>query len=269
MKQINQKFDLSRPRNGEHYQFHTDILDILSSAFVTTHGIVTLRDTYKELFEIENECYLRNRNYMETPEVKAADKKRDELFLYIAQTIETNIHCPVKSKEEAATRLYFYLTPYRNAPRKSYAEKTAEVKDFAEKMQEGDIEEDIETLGLTNDIVELDNANKAFNTIYNKRSKESLARTISDNMKSIRPKVDAAYKELASAVNSLYQVNTLVTKNSTYGASLGTAIDEVNAVILRLQETLSRAGFGPKPNFTFVEKLEPTVNTPDDRPGIL
>lgn len=268
MKEINLKFDLHNPRNGEHYQFHSDILDIVTPAFVVTHDIETLRNTYKELFDTENECYLSNKNYMETPEIEAADKKRDDLFLYISQTIGTNVRCPVESKAAAATRLNFYLTPYRNAPRKSYAENTAEVKDFVEKMQQDDIKGDIETLGMTNDIVELGNANKAFNTIYNKRSKENLARTTSDNMKSIRPKVDAAYKELASAINALYQVNFLVTKNSSKETSLGTAIDEVNAVILRLQETLSRAGVGPKPNFTPAEKQEP-ADKPEERPGEL
>jgi len=68
-------------------------------------------------------------------------------------------------------------------------------------------------------------------------------------MKVVRPKVDAAYRELASAINALYQVNTLIAKDSTKEQTIGTVIDKVNALIITLQQTLSRAGIGAKPNF--------------------
>lgn len=272
MKQINTAFSQVYSRNAEHYQFNADILNIITPAFASEHQIETLRTAYQELFDTENISYLRNANYMETPEVEASDKQRDNLFLYVSQTITTGLLCPIEATASAAGRLDYYLTPYKNAPRLSYAGNTAAVTDFVEKMQQEGIKEDVATLGLTNVIAELDKANKNFNTIYNARSGEALTRTVSDNMKSIRPKVDAAYKELASAVNALYQVNFLVTKNSDKETSLATVIDQVNAAILRLQETLSRAGVGPKPNFTPDDKQKPAAPSgggEEERPGEL
>lgn len=273
MKQINLKFDLHNPRNAEHYQFHSDILGIITQEFATTQGIGILHDNYRELFDTENVCFLRNNSYIDTPAIEEADRKRDDLFTYIAQTIESNLKCPIASKAEAAKRLNFYLAPYRKAARKSYAENTAEINDFVEKMKQEGIKEDVETLGLTNDIPELDKANKAFSEIYNKRSAEVLTRTTSDNMKTIRPKVDTAYKELVEAVNALYRVNSLVTKDSAKEAALGTVIDQANAIIVQLQDTLWRAGVGPKPSFIPDDKQEPTTPSggggEEERPGEL
>ena len=272
MKQINLKFDLSRARNAEHYQFHSDILRIITLDFASEQGIETLRTPYQELFDTENTCYLRNAKLQDTPEVEAADKTRDNLFLYVSQTITTGLLCPIEATATAAKRLDYHLAPYKDAPRLTYAANTAAVTDFVDKMQQEGIKEDVATLGLTAVITQLGEANKAFNDLYSGRSAEVLARTTSDNMKSIRPKVDDAYKELASAVNALYQVNFLVTKSSDKETSIGAVIDEVNAIILQLQNTLSRAGVGPKPNFTPADKQEPSTPSgggEEERPGEL
>lgn len=271
MKQINLKFDLHNARNAEHYQFHYDVLSIITDDFASACSLGSLRAAYQEAFDLENGCYLRNTSYKETPEVEAADKKRDDLFLYISQMIKANLLCPVETTATAAKRMDYQLAPYKDAPRMSYSANTAAVTDFVAKMQEEGIREDIATLGLTSALTELDNANRAFNTVYNTRSAEALSRTVSDNMKSVRPKVDAAYKELASAVNALYQANLLVLKDETTDTLCFEVIDGVNAIILRLQETLSRAGVGPKPNFSPHDK-NPSGDSPagggddDDRP---
>ena len=84
MEEINLKFDLYRARNAEHYQFHTDMLSIFTEDFAEKQSIAILRSAYKQLLDIENECYLQNRTYKDTAAVEAADRKRDDLFLYTA-----------------------------------------------------------------------------------------------------------------------------------------------------------------------------------------
>ena len=76
------------------------------------------------------------------------------------------------------------------------------------------------------------------------RSGEKLVRASNENMKSIRPKVDTAYRSLASAINALYQVNSLITRSATTEAELGGLIDGVNALIVQLHQTLSLRGAG-------------------------
>lgn len=57
-------------------------------------------------------------------------------------------------------------------------------------------------------------------------------------------KVDTAYRSLASAINALYQVNSLITRSASTEAELGGLIDGVNALIVQLHQTLSMRGAG-------------------------
>lgn len=257
MKAINLNFGFTRPRNPEHYQMHHDMLEVITVEFVTAFGIAALREEYQRLFDIENDCYLRNAAYQDTPELQAADRKRDDLFLYCSQTISTAELSPIEATSQAGKRLSYQLTPYKNAPRLAYASNTAAVTDFVGKMRETTNAADITTLGLTAAIEALDEANKEFNRIYSGRSTELLTRSTSENMKSIRSQVDEAFKAVASAINAFYQVNELVAKDTEKARTLGTVIDSINAVLFQLQATLSRAGVGSKP----------TAN-PDDKPII-
>ncbi len=271
MKAIKLKFDLTRARNAEHYQFHSDMLGILTPAFCAARELTELRIDYQSLFDIENDCYLRNRNYQDTPEVEAADKKRDDLFIFCSQTISTGIYSPVTDYQTAAKRLYFLLKPYINAPRLSYTANTAAVADFVQKMKEEANAADIATLGLTDAIDALETANNRFNALYTGRSAELLSRATSDTMKSIRPRVDTAYQTTAEAINALYLVNELTTKNSSTRQELETVIDRMNAITIQLQTVLSRAGIGAKPTFK-PDGSTPTTPAPDegedDRPVI-
>jgi len=57
-------------------------------------------------------------------------------------------------------------------------------------------------------------------------------------MKSVRPQVDEAYRAVAEAINSLYNVNAVITKDAAAETALGDVIDKVNARILQLDETV-------------------------------
>ena len=271
MKSIKLSSILRQARNGEHYQAHADILNAISEAFVSGQGIKALRDAYAKLYELEDECYLRNQAYEDTPEIAEADQLRDELFLFVSQTIETNKLSPVAANREAAGRLGFVLDPYKDAPRQSLAKNTAEVTDFGKAISEESHAEDVTTLGLDAPLAALKEANEAFNRLYLERSKEKEERSKSETMKTIRPKVDAAFKELATAINSLYNVNELITKDAEKEQELGAVIDEVNAILLQLQETLSRAGIGSKPERKPEEQPgtgDDTTEEPDDQPTV-
>lgn len=263
MKEINLKFDLSRVRNAEHYQLHDDILRTVTAAFATAQGIAPLREKYQALFDTETTCYLQNRSYQNTTEIETSDKNRDDYFLYISQTIATGKYCPIEAKKEAAVRLGYALELYKDAPRMNYASNTAAVKDFVLKVGEPQYADAIATLGLSDAITALNEANEAFNTLYSSRSSEVLSRNTSESMRTIRPQVDTAYREFASAINALYQVNALVAKSKETEQAIGTVIDSVNALIIQLQQTLSRAGVGAKSNFKPRDN-KPSPIGPDD-----
>lgn len=245
MKEI-LKANLNNARNAEHYQFHADVLSVFTEQMATEHKIENLRADYAALFQKENTVFIQNKAYEATKEIEAKDRERDELFLYVKQTIDSNLYCPVTSKKAAAQKLQFVLKPYRSANTKPFVENTAQVSNLVEDMQLPENAEYVTALGLAEAITQLKTVNDAFNASYMGRSGEKLTRASNEKMKSIRPKVDEAYRTLASAINALYQVNELVTRAPAVSQSLGQAIDSINALVIQLQQTLSMRGAGKK-----------------------
>ena len=243
MKEI-LKANLNNARNAEHYQFHSDVLSIVTVEVATAQKIDGLRSEYAALFEKENTAFIQNRAYESTKEVEAKDRVRDDLFLYIKQTVDSNLYCPVATKKAAAEKLAYVMKPYRSANSKAFAENTAQVTNLVADFQSEANAGYVELLGLTDAVEQLKTANNEFNAIYMGRSGEKLVRASTENMKSIRPKVDTAYRSLASAINALYQVNSLVTRSESTEAELGSLIDGVNGLIVQLHQTLSIRGAG-------------------------
>lgn len=246
MKEI-QKSNLNNARNAEHFQFHADVLNVLKPEVAEAQHIGELRQTYASLFADEDAAFIQNQAYEATKEIEDKDKVRDDLFLYIKQTIESNLRCPLADKKDAAGKLSFALNPYRSANSRPYAENTAQITNFTSDMQSAAYTAYVSKLGLTEAIAELQTANDAFNAAYSGRSSEKLTRVSIDNMKAIRPKVDDAYRAVVSAINALYQVNELVARNAATSTALGTIIDGINALVIQLQQTLSHRGAGTKP----------------------
>ncbi|MDL2212630.1 DUF6261 family protein [Bacteroides sp. OttesenSCG-928-N06] len=267
MKEI-LKANLNNARNAEHFQFHSDVLNVFTQSVAETHQIKSLRDTYLSLFQQEDTAFVQNQAYEATKEIEAKDRVRDELFIYVKQTIDSNLYCPVANKKQAAEKLAFGLKAYRSANTKAFAENTAQITNFVGDMQSADYATHITTLGLTDAISQLKTANEAFNAVYTGRSGEKLTRASSDNMKTIRPKVDDAYRAVISALNALYQVNELVTRSAATSESLGKVIDGVNALVIQLQQTLSLRGAGSKPSVPG-GPVDPSTpeSTPDPEPG--
>lgn len=234
-------------RNAEHFQFHSDALNIITADLAEARHIGQLRQTYASLFADEDTAFIQNQAYEATKEIEEKDRTRDELFLYVKQTIDSNLLCPLAAKKSAARKLSFALTPYRSANNRPYAENTAQITNFVGDMQNAEYAPHVATLGLTEVIQQLKSANEDFNAVYSGRSSEKLTRVSGDNMKAIRPKVDEAYRAVVSAINALYQVNELVTHSQETSASLGKLIDGINALVIQLQQTLSHRGAGTKP----------------------
>ena len=212
-KNIDERFNFSLARNAEHYQVHSDILSKVTAEIAAKYGFTALHTDYAGLYDVEDECYLRNKGFESTADVEAADKKQDNLFLYLMRGIENATLSPVEAEATAAKHLAFVVKPYANAHRLSYAQEMGAISDLVKKLQ-GEEQEAVEQLGLTQAVQALADANQAFNEVYSARSGESLTRSTSETMRTIRPKVDKAFKKMASAINALYKVNELVAKDA-------------------------------------------------------
>ena len=242
MEQINIPFPLYRLRNGEHYQLGRDVLKKVTPELAQKYGFQAVYTPYKGVFDTEDACYLQSRGFESTPEIEASDEERDEMLVFMTQSILAATHSPVKETKEAANRLYFILKPHLQAYSLNYVAETGSIADLCGKLKAEENAADVEKVGMTDAVALLEEKNNAFNELYSSRSIDVLSRTTSETMKTIRPKVDEAFKALVSAINAIYQVNELVTKSSETKEELGEVITQINAHLLQLQKILIRDG---------------------------
>ncbi|MBP3640625.1 DUF6261 family protein [Parabacteroides johnsonii] len=246
MKKINSKFTFSRVRNVEHFQFHSDMLRIVSEKFADEQGVAPQRAAYKQLVDIENKCYQRKRANKEAVVLELADRKRDELFLYTVQAITSGKLCPVETKRQAAFELDCLLDPYRNATHLNYNSDTAAISCFVETIRKPEYAAFVKALDLDGILFSLEAANDEFKAVYTGHLAERLSRITSETVKTIRPCVDTAYREMASAINALYLVNFMVARNNFKATAIGRVIDQANDLVIRLQQASSKAGGAAK-----------------------
>lgn len=264
MKTINERFNFTRARNAEHYQLHSDILAVLTEEFAEEMGFKKLRKAYADLYLVERTCHLNSTAYRETVDIAALDRKRDNYFLFSSQTITTAELSPDEEIAAAGRFLAFELRKYIDAPRLNYAQNTANIDDFLEKMKEPQNAAAAAKLGLTSTLVALENANNEFNTVYTQRTDEELVRATSETMTSVRPKVDDMARQNFSIMNSLYEVSLIITEDEEKCAALAVVMDRINALLLRLQKTLSREGVGTGNSDPEPSEDIPTDETPGD-----
>ena len=259
-------------RNAEHYLLHAGILAIITPEFAKKYNFVKIHEEYAALFKVEDAAYLQARAYEDTKLINQKDAERDRVFTMVRQTIDTFAGWPVAAKREAGEKLAFVLKPFRNANSKPLAENIAMIANFLQEIRRDDLAPAVTELGLDELLTLLKTLNDECNAIYNTRSDAKLVRSVADNLREVRPKVDAGFRMVAKAVNSLFMVNLLVEQDAEKEQELADTIDRVNALLLQFGETLLRRKAGVKPN------VKPGGDVPvdgkpaggeEDRPGEL
>lgn len=259
MDEIRLDFPYYAMRNSEHYQLNRRLLKYIPVEFAEKYGVSASRSKFQLTFYSENECYVGNTKFASTNEIETLDKKRSNLFIFFLKTIQSGLYNPEEAVVNAAKRMEYLIKPYKDAYRLSYAQKSAMIADFVDLVQDDEIQADLEALGLANTVSKLEEANEEFDTIYETRSTERLNRSISETMKTARPKVDKAFTELAKDINAFFRVNELTTKDAETRTDFLAVIEKVNSLLYEMEKTLSRAGIIGKPSgSTSGDEDEPT-----------
>ena len=248
MDEIRLDFPYYAMRNSEHYQLNRRLLKYIPVEFAEKYGVSASRSKFQLTFYSENECYVGNTKFASTNEIETLDKKRSNLFIFFLKTIQSGLYNPEEAVVNAAKRMEYLIKPYKDAYRLSYAQKSAMIADFVDLVQDDEIQTDLEALGLANTVSKLEEANEEFDTVYETRSTERLNRSISETMKTVRPKVDKAFTELAKDINAFFRVNELTTKDAETRTDFLAVIEKVNSLLYEMEKTLSRAGIIGKPS---------------------
>ena len=259
MKVLNEIKYLARSHNAEHWYLYDRLLALLSTEFITKFKLAFFTDKLKTQFAREDEAYSAITKSVSTAEIADKDKARDSGLRRVDLGVQYGLYSDVPDEVEAAKRCMLVLDAHRGASEKSYAENTAEVADVVARFQSEEYASDIARLNLTEAVASLKQLNDAFNEAYTNRKPEQYARSTGDKMEVVRGEVDAAYADVADAINAIYIVAAYLEPVPDDAAEIKALADALNAEIYQFGLTLARRGVG-----TVTEPTEPTDPEPSD-----
>ena len=244
MRVLNEIKNLPRARNAEHWYLYDRLIALITVVFVTKYNLGVFFDKLKELFARESEAYSAITKSASTEVIADKDKARDSGLRRVDLGVQYGLYSDQSAEVEAAKRCMIVLDAHRGASEKSYAENTAEVADVVERFQSDEYAADIARLNLTEAVESLKQLNDDFQTAYSGRTPERYARVSGDKMKTIRAEVDAAYADVADAINAIYIVAAYLEPNAEDAAEIQALADAMNAEIYQFGLTLARRGVG-------------------------
>ena len=244
MKVLNEIKYLARSHNAEHWYLYDRLLALLSTEFITKFKLAFFTDKLKTQFAREDEAYSAITKSVSTAEIADKDKARDSGLRRVDLGVQYGLYSDVPDEVEAAKRCMLVLDAHRGASEKSYAENTAEVADVVARFQSEEYASDIARLNLTEAVASLKQLNDAFNEAYTNRKPEQYARSTGDKMEVVRGEVDAAYADVADAINAIYIVAAYLEPVPDDAAEIKAVADAMNAEIYQFGLTLARRGVG-------------------------
>ena len=229
-------------RNGEHYLLHRNVIGDVTEEIAEAQHLTASRTEYVGEFLHEEATYHQNQGYVNTADVVSTDLVRDEAFLFLRHSVDANLYSKDEAKRAAATQLSYALKPFRMANSKTYSENTSQIYKLVAVLQEDENVSAITTLGLDDIVTDLEEANEQFNTTFKTRSSAKLERKSQMNMKTVRPRVDAAFKKLVDDINVLYKANEIAYNDEEIRTVLGNLIDKISSYIVEMNDILARRG---------------------------
>ena len=244
MRIVNEIANLSRARDAEHVFLFQQLIALITSVFVTKYNLAVFFDKLKELFARENEAYATITKSASTAVIVDKDKTRDDGLRRVDLGVQYGLYSDDAATAESAKRCMLVLDRHRGVYNKSYAENTAGIDDVVERFQSDEYAADIARLNLTEAVESLKQLNDDFRTTYSGRTPERYARVTGDKMKTVRAEVDAAYADVADAINAIYIVAAYLEPNAEDAAEIQALADALNAEIYQFGLTLARRGVG-------------------------
>lgn len=262
MKEILYNFSRVRAKNAQHVLFLTHVLAAIPQEVAEARGFAARLTAFAAAAANEQECFRPGRAFLDTTDIVAADRARDELFYFYNQVIQAYAsYHPDAERRKAGATLAFAFREAGNVAKADYASETASLTDLVGTLRSEPYVAALAVLGLDEAPDELEAVNQAFDALFVKRTAEERDRAQSWNMKMLRLLSDAAFDDLAKAINALYISNELVAGDEAIRTELGKVIDDVNAVIVCLKKTMNQGAAGVDPS-----EDEPGDTTPTPEP---
>jgi hypothetical protein len=192
---------LTHLRNDEHFQFFTDVINLINSVGATQLNVVKQFDALKSLYDDEDETLKKIFKSALTQKIVEADQARDIVFSGMTEANGAALKHFNPDVAEAARKLQIVFDTYGNVARKADAEETSAIHNLLNELTMKHAN-DMKTVGLTPWAEELAKRNTAVQTLMAGRYDENASRT-DLVLKQVRAAVDEAYLALTTRIAAL------------------------------------------------------------------
>ena len=254
---------------GACCNFHVTGVECMNEATPAALHIEDLFSIYTPKVDILSSIVNRKRSYVKTLDLQATDQTRDNAIGTITLAIRAFRTSPVTEKKAAASRLYQELSPYRGIGEHEYNKETAEIRGMLALLDEEENKACIATLGLTEEVEVLGEANTAFETAFKERLKEK---------NEVSELEDIDTETLVAEVNDLYaqireRVNAYAIVQPT--DEINSFIDNMNGLVKSLADVAGSSvnekdpdspNVPDEPTTPEITKFYPKENANPDKP---
>jgi hypothetical protein len=233
MKHFFLKILLENLRNKTHVEYLETIRRLIEKFNPDILGIRLEYDMYISL--LTDEILVLDVIYKSeiTDEINAQDHVRDAIFRGFSDAIKSGLNHYDENKRNAAYKIEVVLEHFGNIAILTLDEETAAIEDLIRELKTENNTNLLATLGLTDWLPELSNANDKFKDLMMMRYTEVSQRP-SIRMKEIRTAVNKAFRNMIDQLEALIKVKGM--------AGYEDFIKETNAVTERYKRILAQEG---------------------------
>lgn len=166
--------------------------------------IETQATAYKAAIDQLTAILKRKTAYIATVSLSEADYTRDCGISTVINVIDAFKDSIVEVKRLASRRLLPQIAPYRRTRYREYTTQTAETDGLLRVLEAEENAEAVETLGISDDVAALREANAAFDEIHKAKAEEESERLTEKNLDSaaVVAEVNRQYEQIVQIVNA-------------------------------------------------------------------
>lgn len=164
----------------------------------------------------------------ETAQMLDLDKQRDDLVVYTTSSVTQMTKSPLPAQRSAAQTVYNIIKPYIGIYKSPNQQETAQIEGLLADLAKSGLPALIQTLGLTEVIAALGEANTQYATLTAQRTSNKAA-SIKENSTVVRLRMDALYDDMTT-IAFVQSVANPTAETATFVNNLNALIAETSAL---------------------------------------
>jgi hypothetical protein len=192
---------LTRFRNNEHFQFMTDVDELVTTHKASALGIDVLYVDFRKVFMAEDTAIRIELGSAKSKTIEQLNKLRGNTWKAIALKVKATLLCPIASEVKSAEVIQRVIDKYGDVRVLTYVEETASITNLTNDLLLSENTEHLKKIGILIWVTELKSENEQFSTVFNERNSELAVRESGD-VRAVRNLIDPLYDQLVETINS-------------------------------------------------------------------